>query len=156
MNEENIKRVIALISAAPEEMLDMTQYSSKTLCGTAYCLAGWALFDERGEPKHPEDSAPWSGLDNPDCMLAAANVRFGLSAGEGVDLFILFDRYDADVDTLGRVTKATALSVLHHLLDTGKVDWPWAHANPWQEKKELPVVLTQLLEGKEPACLIEN
>lgn len=74
-------------------------------CGTAACIAGWtnAIL---GNPDSEYDDA------------TDAAARLGLDEREADDLFT-----PRGFDVKGRFTRAQAVAVLDHLLETGKVDW---------------------------------
>lgn len=45
MPSEALKQLLRVAEAMPEDLLDMSAFSSERDCGTAHCLGGWAAVD---------------------------------------------------------------------------------------------------------------
>lgn len=131
MNRENIKIVRDHIASLPPERFDMrftfgdsgrvnerwyehsvTAHELLHPCGTAACIAGWALAVLTPDSK--------KRLSSDD----AANL-FGIDHHAGDTLFMPDGFSDP-----GRYTQPQAVAVLDHLLATGKVDWSVALGAP--------------------------
>lgn len=119
MNRENIKKVRDVIAKLPGKRFSMKTYISIdgndapgetpgaaiAECGTAACIAGWAVV-----------------LLAPDCPRididdVAAGV-LGLSHSDANELFT-----PRGYSAPGLYTRPHAVRVLDHLLATGEVDW---------------------------------
>lgn len=121
LNRENVKRVRDFLAELPPERFDMralisrgdhdlwlkgdAAFSVLNECGTAACIAGWAIYI----------LIPGATSD-----LGAEGLYglLGITPEQGVDLF----EPDGFMEP-GRYTIAQAVAVLDHLLATGKVDW---------------------------------
>jgi len=123
MNRENIKKVRDVIAALPAARFAMDEWSWNQVtfrrataremlhgCGTVGCIAGWAtaLADPSGEWRIDGDAAAvaeeWLELDseNADALFTPRTIR---------------------ADDWTNITRAHAVRVLDHLLETGEVDW---------------------------------
>ena len=118
MNKERILEIADLIEAGHEGMVfDMTTFGDEHPCGTAACIAGWAVvrFGENGGAPN----VAWQ-IEGPDVFSGALSV-LGLSFPEAQRLFTPNERRDG-VD-MWEVTASHAVRTLRHLAKTGKVDW---------------------------------
>jgi hypothetical protein len=111
MNRENIKKVRDVIAGLRPQRFDMCQWATADDavhlhrdCGTAACIGGWtnALL-----------SSPAEFMD-----FDLAGKRLGITLGQTYKLFM-----PEDYDVPGHYTRAHAVRVLDHLLETGEVDW---------------------------------
>lgn len=133
MNRENIIKVRDVIAATPPERLDMTTYfcrvidastivpgsaeavqESMTACGTAACIAGWAIHTFKASPL----------VDGEYCPEVVAAEILGLTTDDADSLFCMRNT-DRGLWEAGH---AHAVAVLDHLIDDNEVDWDAAFA----------------------------
>lgn len=119
MNKDNIRKVRDVIASQPAAKFDMARlFTTQDLrdwwilrpdavlneCGTAACIAGWTLVVFQ-----PEQLSTKGAVD--------AEPYLGLNEGQAFKLFTppgwKTERY----------TRAHAVRVLDHLLETGEVNW---------------------------------
>ena len=140
MNKKNLKRVIALIEAAPAERTHMLTYQSRSDCGTAYCIGGWAALDaiSLGDAGHDE-------------IPVIASRHLGITWDEAAKLFV------------GKGTEAKkpqVLLTLKHLLNTGKIDWEIKEIGQPKHQATIDKLLADALRGEEikqrEDCLMEE
>lgn len=115
-------RVIQLrdfLETLPPEKFTMRRYftgpggvtivpSSFNECGTAACIAGWAILQ--------------FGDDDRKSHRSVAGGLLGLSDEQAIALFDP-EGNDGTEAALNHFTRARAVAVLDHYLETGKIDW---------------------------------
>ncbi len=116
MNRENVLKLIDLLSSIPDERFDIghlwngSNYSEDYItlqsgCGTAACVAGWAIF-LRGKP---EAGRKYYG----------AQAFLGLTNIQAQALFTP----PGHISTPEQFTRSGAIKTLQRSVSTGKVDW---------------------------------
>ena len=140
MNVENIKKVRDMIAACDPANFNMSDFIrsyelwGKTAeklkqaqpeenCGTACCLAGWAVTAMLKEGANPLDFAAKGypeALNYYNIEKKAADY-FGLSFIEARELFMA----DASRSNIreAQIQPSEAVAVLDNLVETGEVDW---------------------------------
>jgi len=134
MNTENILKVAAAIAEAPAERFIMGTFltsvenshcytgtrASRTACGTAGCIAGWANLVKFRMVNNPK-----ALTELPTGSFHSIGQHFlGLVGEQSNDLFLMNNLSISEFDELpGDARKAAAVNVLEHLVKTGKVDW---------------------------------
>lgn len=115
----NVERFQKILSHIEDEegrlrydALEMSSWESA--CGTTYCIAGWVIYDETGQPLFNT-----SGTVHPSVIALAREVTPELGEGSGVDFALLGTRllglpfdlspiFFADNETAYRFVKAAA------------------------------------------------
>lgn len=123
-DKRGINKLIEVIENAPGKYTKMGSFAkdicdkSGDVCGTAYCIAGWAHSIRAGQGHEFEsymDSL--AKLVYPRHSFSRVEeIIFPLWAGEGISL----ERFD---ELSPAIRKRSALGVLRHFRDTGIVDW---------------------------------
>lgn len=120
MNKERLLDLADIIEndRLPNVKFDMTvgvahRPSINPECGTAACIAGYALCAAFGNKVAKKKFLFWG-----NAWFAAKRV-LGLSAHEASRLFEPYD----DNNKIARKTRAQAVKVLRHAAETGEINW---------------------------------
>ena len=119
MNKERILEIADLIETGHERMVfDMEVFGDEHPCGTAACIAGWAVarFGENDDAEEIDHRRPLG-----DAVFDGAQSVLGLSFPEAHQLFAPNERRDGV--SMSDVTASHAVRTLRHLAETGEVDW---------------------------------
>ena len=114
MNREAIQQVIDLIRNSPPGInFDMSHFAGLHDCGTAACIAGYAIA-MKVKSYSSDDIYAVIGAD----FIQPAAEILGLTYEQGDALFLpgCFDGWE-------KITPAHAIAVLNDLLATGEVNW---------------------------------
>lgn len=120
-NKRGINRLITAIANAKPEAIKIQFFNQDIvkkgkICGTAYCVAGWANAITKGGGQSDIIALAHLLFPHKGVNPHAGDLE-ALWSGHGINM----SRFDEKLS--GPRRKAAVLSVLEHYRDTGKVDW---------------------------------
>ena len=134
MNVEHLSKVIAIMERLPPDRVDMSNYANGVLgdqaCGTAGCIAGWALVAKNGR------FDPSEGDPSNDATVDAAAKYLGIYSHDYMFYRGLFcpDEYTKTARYPAHRVIATLKRLRDTYLSTGQVVVDWG-PEPGEEPK---------------------